>query len=90
MTTNPSGSGRPGALEALSGSAVARPRRGRGFTWGRLGSWLVFIIGVAYFLLPLLATLLSRSGPKPLGRPTRTCSCRPRLRSTLIYSALVG
>ena len=31
------------------------------------GSWVVFLLGVAYFLLPLLATLLFSLEPQPFG-----------------------
>ena len=94
MTSQPQfGMRTPGALEAVAGSArpgQARPRR-RGFSWGRLGSWLIFLIGVLYFLLPLLATLLFSLRLQPFGRAYENVLVRdPRFLSSLIYSGVVG
>jgi putative spermidine/putrescine transport system permease protein len=82
----------PGALEAVAGSARPlrnRPRRVP--TWGRIGSWIVFILGVTYFLLPLLATLLFSLRLQPFGRAYENVLVRdPRFVSSLIYSGVVG
>ena len=82
----------PGALEAVAGSARPlgnRPRRVA--TWGRIGSWIVFILGVTYFLLPLLATLLFSLRLQPFGRAYENVLVRdPRFVSSLIYSGVVG
>ena len=53
MTDGPAfGTRAPGALEGVEASAtLGQARRGRRFTWGRLGSWFVFLLGVTYFVL---------------------------------------
>ena len=56
----------PGALEAVAGSA--RPRtRGR-VGRGRIGSWIVFLAGVIYFLLPLVTTIAFSLRLQPFGQ----------------------
>ena len=82
----------PGALEAVAASTtIGKAGRRRGFSWGRLGSWLVFLLGVLYFLLPLLATLLFSLQLKPFGQAYVNVLVRdPRFAQTLTYSAVVG
>jgi putative spermidine/putrescine transport system permease protein len=92
MTQPPFGVRTPGALEAIEASA--RPtgtRRRSGLTLGRVGSWLVFLVGVLYFLLPLLATFLFSLRLQPFGRAYENVLVRdPRFISSLIYSGVVG
>jgi len=92
MTQVPFGVRSPGALEAVAGSAtMGKPTRRPGFSWGRLGSWLIFLIGVLYFLLPLLATLLFSLRLQPFGQAYVNVLVRdPRFAQTLTYSAVVG
>ena len=78
----------PGALEAIQDSTRPRPRRGGA---GRLGSWIIFLLGVAYFLLPLLATLLFSLRLQPFGQAYVNVTAKdPRFASTLIYSGFIG
>jgi len=93
MTQGPQiGMSAPGALEAVAGSARPTQTRGRrGFTWGRVGSWIVFLLGVTYFLLPLLATLLFSLRLQPFGKAYENVLVHdPRFVSSLIYSGVVG
>ena len=72
-------------------TAASRPRRPSRISWGRLGSWLVFIIGVTYFMLPLLATFLFSFRLQPFGRAYENVLVRdPAFVSSLIYSGIVG
>ena len=82
----------PGALETIEKSALAaRPSGRRGLTWGRIGSWFVFILGVAYFLLPLLATLLFSLRLQPLGKAYENVLVHDaQFGRSLIYSGVVG
>jgi len=91
MTQPQFGMRSPGALEAVAGSmTMGKPAR-RGFSWGRLGSWLIFLVGVLYFLLPLLATLLFSLRLQPFGQAYTNVLVRdPRFAQTLTYSAVVG
>ena len=90
MTEAPSiGVRAPGALEGVRGASI-RPGRGR-VSGGRIGAWLIFLAGVTYFFLPLLATLLFSLRLQPTGQAyTNVLSKDPRFASSLIYSALVG
>lgn len=82
----------PGALESVEASVtLGQSRRRRGFTWGRLGSWFVFLLGVIYFALPLLATLLFSLRLQPFGKAYENVLVHdPRFLSSLIYSGVVG
>ena len=92
MTQGPAfGPRTPGALEALGARTAPAPPRRRGFTWGRLGSWVVFVIGVTYFALPLLATLLFSLRLQPMGRAYENVLVRdPQFGASLLYSAVVA
>jgi putative spermidine/putrescine transport system permease protein len=62
-------------------------RRGLGSWW----AWLTFVLGVFYFFLPLLATLLFALRLQPFGQAFTNVLFRdPRFASTLIYSGIVG
>jgi putative spermidine/putrescine transport system permease protein len=78
-------------LESRESSAIAPPARRRRFTWSRVGSWIVFIIGVTYFLLPLVATFLFSLRLQPFGRAYENVLVHdPRFVQSLIYSGVVG
>ena len=91
MSGVPFGVRSPGALEAIEASALPRPPRRRGFRWGLLWSWLIFVLGALYFLLPLLATLLFSLRLQPFGKAYDNVLVHdPRFASSLTYSAIVG
>jgi putative spermidine/putrescine transport system permease protein len=92
MSNQPSGLRTPGAMEAIEGSArPTRTARRSGVSLGRIGSWLILVVGVLYFLLPLLATLLFSLRLQPFGRAYENVLVRdPRFVSSLIYSGVVG
>ncbi|HTK45788.1 MAG TPA: ABC transporter permease subunit [Patescibacteria group bacterium] len=76
-------------MEAVGSSARARSRRG--ISGGRIGAWIVFIAGVLYFFLPLVATLLFSLRLQPTGQAyVNVLVDDDRFTSTLIYSGLVG
>ena len=91
MTGPGFGARAPGALEAIEGSArPVKPRRRR-LSWGRLASWVIFLLGVTYFLLPLLATLLFSLRLQPFGKAyDNVLAHDPRFVSSLIYSGVIG
>jgi putative spermidine/putrescine transport system permease protein len=81
----------PGALESVAASTRLGQGRRRRLSWGRVGSWLIFLLGITYFLLPLLATLLFSLRLQPFGRAYENVLVRdPRFASSLIYSGVVG
>jgi putative spermidine/putrescine transport system permease protein len=90
MTAGPSiGTRAPGVIDALGSSARGRPRRG--VSSGRIGAWIVFIAGVLYFFLPLVATLLFSLRLQPTGKAyTNVLVDDDRFATTLIYSGLIG
>ena len=93
MSSGPAfGNRTPGAIEAVAASASpSGNRRPRRITWGRLGSWIVFLVGATYFLLPLLATLLFSLRLNPFGRAYENVLVRDvQFIRTLTYSAVVG
>jgi putative spermidine/putrescine transport system permease protein len=72
----------------LRGGRAGKPRRGVGT---RLFSWIVLIVGIVYFFLPLVATLLFSLRPKiPFVAYTNVLFKDPRFVSSLIYSFSVG
>jgi len=78
----------PGALEALEASAKPRPRR---VGAGRLVSWIIFLAGVIYFILPLVTTIAFSLRLQPFGQAYRNVINQdPKFASTLIYSGFIG
>jgi putative spermidine/putrescine transport system permease protein len=78
----------PGALETIESSARPRPRKISG---GRIGSWIVFLIGVAYFFIPLFITLGFSLRLQPFGQAyNNVINHDPHFGSSLIYSTIVG
>jgi len=79
----------PGALESIQSSARPRPRGGVGA--GRIGSWIIFLVGVIYFFLPLVATLAFSLRLQPFGQAYRNVlNDDPAFASSLIYSLFIG
>jgi putative spermidine/putrescine transport system permease protein len=82
------GSRAPGALESVATSSVAedRPRR----NWGSPWAWIIFLIGVLYFTVPLIATFIISMRAKPLFAGYTNSFADPRFFSSLIYSFVIG
>jgi putative spermidine/putrescine transport system permease protein len=91
----------PGALESVEGSASPDPnasrraavtgaadegRRSRGALW----AWIVFIIGAAYFLIPLASTFEVSMRAKPLFAAYTNSFGDARFASSLLYSFVIG
>jgi putative spermidine/putrescine transport system permease protein len=78
----------PGAVE--SGASTLAPtekrRRGLGAPW----AWIVFIIGVLYFTIPLIATFEVSMRSKPFGSAYTNALADPRFFSSLAYSFVIG
>jgi putative spermidine/putrescine transport system permease protein len=70
-----------------AGSDSGRRRR---FSAGRLWWWLVFIIGVLYFVLPLIGTFAFSLRAQPFGAAYTNSLADPHFASTLTYSFVVG
>jgi putative spermidine/putrescine transport system permease protein len=78
----------PGALEAIESSARPRPRR---VGAGRIASWIIFLAGVVYFILPLITTIAFSLRLQPFGQAYRNVINQdPKFASTLIYSGFIG
>jgi putative spermidine/putrescine transport system permease protein len=85
MTGSAIGPRAPEALEAL----MTRPRRSR----PRVGSalwWLVFVAGMLYFFLPLLATFEFSLRMRPFGQAYLITLSDARFYGTLLYSFLIA
>ncbi|MEP6640138.1 MAG: ABC transporter permease, partial [Chloroflexota bacterium] len=76
----------PGALESIATSAQARPRRRLGAPW----AWVVFIVGVLYFFVPLFATFEVSLRAKPFLAAYTNSIKDPNFASSLAYSVIVG
>jgi len=78
----------PGALEAIESSARPRPRR---VGAGRIASWIIFLAGVIYFILPLITTIAFSLRLQPFGQAYRNVINQdPKFASSLIYSGFIG
>ena len=89
MTGQSIGPRAPGALEAIETSARPRPRRRRGV--GTIGSWIIFLAGVIYFILPLITTIIFSLRLQPFGQAYSNVINRdPKFASSLIYSGFIG
>lgn len=76
----------PGALESISDPPVERSGRGRGAPW----AWIVLVVGVLYFVVPLLATFEVSMRAKPfLAAYTNSFEDR-RFLASLGYSFMIG
>jgi putative spermidine/putrescine transport system permease protein len=82
------GSRAPGALESVANSSVAadRPRR----SWGAPWAWIIFLIGVLYFTVPLIATFIISMRAKPLFAGYTNSFADSRFLSSLTYSFVIG
>jgi len=90
MTSGPAfGPRAPGALEAIEHSAP--PARRSRISGGRIASWIVFLLGVLYFFVPLLVTLQFSLKLQPFGKAyDNVINHDPQFSSSLIYSGLIG
>ena len=57
---------------------------------GSIGWWLVFLVGVTYFILPLVATLDFSLKAKPLFAAYTSTLNDPKFVASLLYSLVVG
>ena len=80
------GSRAPGALESIATSAQERPRRRVGAPW----AWIVFIIGILYFVVPLLVTFEISLRAKPFLAAYTNSFKDAHFVSSLAYSFIVG
>ena len=76
----------PGALESIATSAQERPRRRLGAPW----AWVVFIIGILYFVVPLVATFEVSLRAKPFLAAYTNSFNDSHFVSSLAYSFIVG
>lgn len=87
MTQQPVGARHPDAFESIQGAANPRPRRrGRGAWW----AWLLFIIALSYFIVPLIATLEFSLRPNPPTRAYSIVLADRRFYAGLGYSFIAG
>jgi putative spermidine/putrescine transport system permease protein len=78
----------PEAIGTITESAQTRRRRGRpGGAWW---AWLVYIIGMLYFFVPLIATLEFSLRPEPPTRAYANVLQDPLFFASLGYSFVVG
>ena len=87
--TGPGPFGRhPDAIDSVADGPPAvetRPSRLRSLPW-----WIVFIIGILYFFLPLLGTFAFSLRAQPLFSAYAIVTDDPQFFATLIYSFVVG
>lgn len=77
----------PGALESIqSAGTVEAPRKRRGAPW----AWLVFVIGLLYFIVPLIATFEVSMRAKPFLAAYTNSFKDPRFVGSLTYSFIIG
>jgi putative spermidine/putrescine transport system permease protein len=89
MTGPAYGSRAPGALDAIASSARPRPQRKVG--GGKIASWIIFLAGVIYFILPLITTIAFSLRLQPFGQAySNVINKDPKFASSLIYSGFVG
>ena len=79
----------PGAFETVSASPV-KPRSKPARRIGLIGSWVVFIIGVLYFFVPLLGTFVWSLQAQPAFSAYAVVTEDPKFIGTLLYSFEVG
>ena len=82
----------PQMLEALTHHPPGRPRRPgpRGLQRKTLASWLFLLLGIAYFALPLVGTLIFSLRAKPMLSAWTDMINDPQVWSTLGYSFAIG
>ncbi len=90
MTGQPFGGRFSDAVDSVAtaegpATVVSRPNRLRSLPW-----WIVFIIGILYFFLPLLGTFAFSMRAQPLFSAYAIVTDDPQFFGTLIYSFIVG
>jgi putative spermidine/putrescine transport system permease protein len=85
----PIGPRAPEALQSISTSAVPRPRERR-IGAGKVISWIVFLVAMTYFILPLIATLEFALRAKPEFAAFTNSFKDPKFFGTLLYSFVIG
>lgn len=90
MTSGPGiGPRAPGALESvLSAEPAPEPKRRRSF--GAPWAWAVFLLGVAYFVIPLIATFEVSMRARPTFAAYTNSLDDARFVGSLLYSFVVG
>ena len=88
----------PGALESIADPAsnndqprpvtavTSRDRKRRGAPW----AWVIFILGVLYFVVPLIATFDVSMKARPFGAAYTNSLADPGFFSSLFYSFVIG
>jgi putative spermidine/putrescine transport system permease protein len=88
MTSGPGiGARAPETIAALQGKSRDRPRR---LGSGLIVSWIVFILAMIYFFVPLIATLEFSLRAKPAGAAYSNTFKDPEFFSSLLYSFVIG
>jgi putative spermidine/putrescine transport system permease protein len=91
MTTSPTGTQVPPLAESIASEMRAQgsaQRRRRGL--GTIVWWVVFLAGVAYFLIPLWSTFTFSLRAEPFGSAYTNTLDDPQFGKTLLYSFVVG
>ena len=90
MTAGPPFARHPDAIDTVTGPTppAAPQRRRRGL--GSLVWWVVFLLGVLYFFLPLLGTFAFSMRSQPLFSAYTDVIADPQFSETLFYSFLIG
>jgi putative spermidine/putrescine transport system permease protein len=88
-------SGRPGvgagAVETIGSIQGANPpSRKRGLSGGKIASWIVFIVAMLYFFLPLIATFEFSTRAKPFGAAYTNTFADKQFFGGLVYSFVIG
>jgi putative spermidine/putrescine transport system permease protein len=86
MTSGPIGARTPGVIESIQAEGAPRRRR----RWGALVWWIVLLVGVLYFVIPLWGTLDFALKSKPFGSAFTAVFQDGKVFSTLGYSFVAG
>jgi putative spermidine/putrescine transport system permease protein len=79
----------PESIEAIQGRNQRRSWRGR-ISTARVVSWIVLILALLYFFVPLVATLEFSLRAKPYGAAYSNTIKDPAFFSSLLYSFVIG
>jgi ABC-type spermidine/putrescine transport system, permease component II len=91
MTEGAGGANRLGqGIEAMQGGAAVATKARRPRSFVRAFWWLVFIVGVVYFILPLIGTFAFSMRSIPLFSAYTDIFGDPQFFSSLAYSFIVG
>lgn len=87
----PAGTG-PNAARVVAVTQAARQERRRGRRWtpARIWWWVIFILGAAYFILPLIGTFVFSLRAQPFGSAYTNSLADRQFGATLLYSFAVG